>query len=277
MDACARRESESPESIGRLSPSRSAHSRSALPTAQARPRAAEIVSRLESQASSKNVEGMARFGIRPKSRILGISIWELRRIAKELGKDHALAQELWRSGIHEARILASFIDDPRLVTEQQLDRWVEDFDTWDITDQVVELVAKTPFASRKVREWAGRDEEFVKRAAFALIAELSLKSVKLANSEYERFFPLIKRAATDDRNFVKKAVNWALRQVGKRNEVLRKSAIRTAEEIAELDSRSARWIASDALRELRRTPNAAPPSAAVAKARQRSAPAATSV
>lgn len=197
-----------------------------------------------------NVAGMARFGIRPRSRVLGISIWELRKIAKGTGRNHRLAQGLWKSGIHEARFLASFVEDPEKVTEAQLERWVRAFDSWDIVDQVGELIARTRYARRKIREWSTREEEFAKRTAFTLIAELAWHDTQMPDQEFERFFPLITRAAVDERNFVKKAVNWALRNIGKRNRALNARAIRVAKEIQKLDSKAARWIASDTLREL---------------------------
>lgn len=182
--------------------------------------------------------------------MLGISIWEIRKIAKETGRSHRLAGELWRSGIHEARILAGFVEEPEKVTEQQLERWVKSFDSWDVVDQVSELFVKTPFARKKIREWSMRDEEFVKRTAFTLIAELAWHDKGMSDSEFERFFPVIKRGAVDERNFVKKAVNWALRNIGKRNRTLNARAIQVAKEIQRMDSRAARWIAADALREL---------------------------
>lgn len=197
-----------------------------------------------------NMAGMARFGIRPRSRVLGISIWELRKIAKETGRNHRLAQGLWKSGIHEARILASFVEEPEKVTEAQLERWVRAFDSWDIVDQVGGLIARTRYARRKIREWSTREEEFTKRTAFTLIAELAWHDTQMPDQEFERFFPLITRAAVDERNFVKKAVNWALRNIGKRNRALNARAIRVAKEIQKLDSKAARWIASDTLREL---------------------------
>lgn len=210
----------------------------------------EVLARLTWMGSPANVAGMARFGITPKSRILGISIWELGKLKKEIGSDHKLAQELWASGIHEARILASFIEDPAQVTERQLDRWVKDIDSWDIVDQVSALIAHTPFVMKKIRQWSKRDGEFVKRAAFSLIAELAWWDTRLTDADFEPFFPMIKAAATDDRNFVRKAVNWALRNIGKRNRALNRRAIAVAKEIGKLDARAARWIAADALREL---------------------------
>ena len=200
-------------------------------------------------ASPKNVAGMARFGINP-NKTLGISIYELRPLAKKIGKNHALAQKLWGSGIHEARILASYIDEPEKVTEAQLERWVSDFDSWDIVDQVSELIANTPHVIKKIKAWSKRKEEFVKRTAFALIAEIAWHDKTLSDKDFEQFFSLIKKAATDERNFVKKAVNWALRNIGKRNRALNKRAIGIAREIQKIDNKAARWIAADALREL---------------------------
>lgn len=209
----------------------------------------EVLTRLKALANADNVAGMARFGISSKN-TLGISIYDLRRMARELGKDHTLALKLWDSGIHEARILASFVDEPDKVTEAQLEQWVKDFDSWDVVDQVSELISKTPYVVKKIRQWSKRKEEFVKRTAFSLIAEIAWHDKKMADREFEPFFPIIKGAAIDERNFVKKAVNWALRNIGKRNKALNKRAIEVAREIQKLDSKSARWIAADALREL---------------------------
>jgi 3-methyladenine DNA glycosylase AlkD len=226
-------------------------------------RAGEIIERLESMGDPANVAGMARFGIRPKTRVLGISVVALRKLARELGRDHALAGALWRSGIHEARLLATMVDDPAQITEAQADRWVRSLDSWDVCDQLcANLLDRTPFAASKAMEWSTREREFEKRAAFALMAALAVHSKTMRDREFERFLPVIRRESTDDRNFVKKAVNWALRQIGKRNDALRRKAIATAERIATLDSRAARWIASDALRELRATRPAARPPAA---------------
>jgi 3-methyladenine DNA glycosylase AlkD len=180
---------------------------------------------------------------------------DLRRIAKEIGRDHPLAQQLWESGVHEARILAVLIDDCRLVTEQQAERWLKDIDSWDICDACsYHLFDKTPLAYRKAMEWSRRKEEFVKRAAFAMMAALAVHDKEARDAKFLKFMPPIRRESTDERNFVKKAVNWALRQIGKRNAALNKAAIKTAQEILEIDSPSARWIAADALRELKSEP-----------------------
>lgn len=212
--------------------------------------AREVIAELESLSSPENAAGMSRYGINT-TKSFGISIYTLRDIAKRIGTDHALALELWDSGLHDARNLASMVDDPLLVTEEQMDRWVADFDSWDVCDQVTSnLFDKTPFAYKKVYEWAQRDEEFVKRAAFATIAALAVQDKHASDAQLEPFFDLILGASDDDRNFVKKAVNWALRNLGKRNLDLNRRAVETALRIKELDCRSARWIASDALREL---------------------------
>jgi len=211
----------------------------------------EIIKTLKSHSNPKNVAGMARFGINSKN-TLGVSIPVLRKIAKENGKNHTLAGELWASGIHEARILASYVEEPKSVTEKQMDDWVADFDSWDVCDQVCSsLFDKTPFAHRKAAEWSRRNEEFIKRAGFAMMACLAVHDKQAADSAFMKFLPIIKRGSVDERNFVRKAVNWALRQIGKRNKRLNAAAIKAAKEIAKIDSKSAKWIAKDALRELK--------------------------
>lgn len=213
-------------------------------------RANEVIERLRALANPANVAGMARFGINAAN-AYGISAPVLHRIAKEIGKDHRLAQELWVTGVHEARKLAPLIDVPKLVTEEQMERWASDFDSWDICDDCCgNLFDKTPFAYEKAVEWSSRDEEFVKRAAFALMSYLAVHDKKAPDDRFHEFLPLIKRESTDERNFVRKAVNWALRQIGKRNKRLNEAAVETAHEIRATNTRSGRWIASDALREL---------------------------
>jgi 3-methyladenine DNA glycosylase AlkD len=210
----------------------------------------EVIQRLKSLSDPEAVKGMARFGINPEN-TYGVSIPNLRRIAKEAGKDHALAQKLWASGIHEAKILASMVDEPKAVTEEQLEAWVRDFDSWDVCDQVcMNLFDRVPLAWQKVGDWSQREEEFVKRAAYTLIACLAWHDKEAGDEKFVALLPVIVKGATDERNFVKKAVNWALRHIGKRNPNLNKVAIKTAEEIQKIDSRAARWIAADALREL---------------------------
>lgn len=210
----------------------------------------EILRKLKSLSDPKAVEGMARFGINPK-KTYGVSVPSLRAMAKEIGRNHVLAQQLWSSGIHEARILAGMIDIPDMVTEEQMESWVKDFDSWDVCDQCCSnLFDKTGFAFKKAVEWSSRNEEFVKRAGFVLMAALAVHDKKAKDEEFLKFLPMIKRESVDDRNFVRKAVNWALRQIGKRSIDLNEEAIKTAKEIQRLDSKSARWIAADALREL---------------------------
>ena len=209
-----------------------------------------LMDELRRRSSPKAVAGMSRFGIQT-SMALGVSIPQLRDVAKEVGTNHDLAQELWKTRIHEARILASMIDDPTKVSEDQTEEWAADFDSWDVVDGCCgNLFDKTEFAERKAREWSLRKEEFVKRAGFVLMAELAVHDKEASNKTFLDFLPLIVREASDERNFVKKAVNWALRQIGKRNEVLNAAAIKTCSKIRDLDSRSAKWVASDALREL---------------------------
>jgi 3-methyladenine DNA glycosylase AlkD len=210
----------------------------------------EVIRKLKRLRDPRAIEGMARFGIVGTGR-LGISIPELRRMARRIGTDHGLALKLWRSGIPDARILAALVDDPSRVTERQMERWVKDFDSWDVCDQVCSnLFDRTSLAKTKAVEWSGREAEFVKRAGFVLMAAMAVHDKQSADSVFRRFFPIIKREATDGRNFVKKAVNWALRQIGKRNITLNREAIKLAGEIKKIDSKAARWIASDALREL---------------------------
>jgi len=214
----------------------------------------QVLKRLKSLGDPRNVEGMARYGIRSVN-ALGVSAPKLRALAKEIGRDHRLAAELWRTGILDARGLAALIDDPAQVTVRQMERWVKDFDSWAVCDAACGcLFDKTPYAWDKAVEWAGRQEEYVKRAGFVLMATLAVHDKKAPDDRFEAFLPLIVRYATDERNFVRKAVNWALRQIGKRSRYLNGVAIRTAQEIRRIDSRAARWIASDALRELTSEP-----------------------
>jgi 3-methyladenine DNA glycosylase AlkD len=203
-------------------------------------------------ANPADLDGMARFGIQTSNSLGGIAMPRLQKLAKEIGKDHQLAGQLWASGIREARLLACMVADPKATTREQMERWVADFDSWDVCDTCCGyLFDRTSVAYSKALEWSSREEEFVKRAGFALTAFLVVHDKKAPDEKFMQFLPVIKREATDDRNFVKKAVNWALRQIGKRNMRLNLAAIETAQEIREIDSRSARWIAADALRELK--------------------------
>lgn len=211
----------------------------------------ETTKLLNSFANPKNLEGMARFGINTTN-TLGLSMVIIRQIAKDIKKDHQLALDLWETGIHEAKILAGLIDDWKFVTEEQMEHWVAGFDSWDVCDQVVmNLFDKTPFAHGKAFEWAEREQEFVRRAGFALMASMAVHLKKAKDEYFEPIFEVIIKHSTDERNFVRKAVNWALRQIGKRNRELNKRAIETAEIIStNINSKSARWIAADALKEL---------------------------
>jgi 3-methyladenine DNA glycosylase AlkD len=210
----------------------------------------EVIQKLHALANPENVKGMARYGISQKNN-LGISIYHLRPLAKEIGQNHVLALNLWASQIHDARLLACFIDDPEKVTTDQMDSWAEDFDSWDICDQAcTSLFDLSPLAYDKVFQWVDHEKEFVKRAAFSLIAGLTVHDKNGSDQIFEQFFPLLIKHSGDNRNYVKKAVNWALRNIGKRNLSLNKSAIKTAKEIQKMNSSSARWIASDAIREL---------------------------
>ena len=211
----------------------------------------QILKRLEAKRNDKSVEGMKKFGIVTKN-VYGVSVPELRKIAREVGKSHKLALKLWEIDSRETRILASMVDEPNKVTEEQMENWAKDFDNWEICDQVCQnLFVYSKYAIKKAIEWSEREEEFVKRAGFTLMAVLAVKDKKADNSLFEKFLPIIKREATDERNFVKKAVNWALRQIGKRNLELNKRALEIASEILQIDSKSAKWIARDAIRELK--------------------------
>jgi 3-methyladenine DNA glycosylase AlkD len=205
---------------------------------------------LESLSNPEAVAGMARFGINPE-RAYGVSIPQLRKLAKKAGLDSSLASELWASEIHEARILASMIHDPVDMTPDLMDAWVMDFNSWDLCDQCCNnLFRKAGCARAKAVEWSAGEEEFVKRAGFTLMACLAVHDKESPDSAFVELLGIISREANDNRNFVKKAVNWALRQIGKRNLNLNEHAIETAERISRMESKSARWIASNALLEL---------------------------
>ena len=210
----------------------------------------DALEKLKSQADPEAVAGMAKFGINP-DKTLGVGLPYIRALAKEIKRDHELALELWQTGIREARLLAGMIADPKQTDEALLENWVNDLNSWEIVDGTcMSLIEKTPFAWDKAMEWSRREEEFVKRAGFVMMARLAVSDKKANDSLFLKFLPVMKREANDERNFVKKAVNWALRQVGKRSRYLNEKALETAEEIKALDSKSARWIANDAIREL---------------------------
>lgn len=210
----------------------------------------DVVFRLKAMSNPANAAGMARYGINTEN-ILGVSMPLLRKLARDIGRNHSMALELWETGIHEALILASLIADPGQVGESQMEKWVNDFDSWDVCDQCCSnLFDKTPLAYAKAKEWIRRDKEFVKRAGFVLMAVLAVHDKKSPDEPFEHFLDLIVREANDERNFVKKAVNWALRQIGKRNTNLNRLAITAALKIRDTDTKCTRWIAGDALREL---------------------------
>ncbi len=210
----------------------------------------DVLDRLRSKAKPDQLEGMAKYGMVVEQR-LGVSIPDLRKMAKDIGKDHTLALELWKTGIAEAGILAAMVDDPDKLTEEQMEDWVKGINSWDVCDQIcMNLFEKSQLAWKKIADWSEREEEFVKRTAFSLIACLAWHDKKTSDEKFIELLPAVIRGATDERNFVKKSVNWALRNIGKRNLNLNKVAINTAKEIQRLDSKAARWVASDAIKEL---------------------------
>jgi len=210
----------------------------------------EVMDNLKSKSRPGGLEGMARYGMSIEKR-LGVPVPDMRKIAAEIGEDHNLALELWQTGTAEAQIVAGLIADAHQLTEEQMEDWVKDFDSWDVCDQVcMNLFDKSPLAWKKIIDWSGREEEFVKRAAFSLIACLAWHDKKSEDERFIGLLPVIENCADDERNYVKKAVNWALRHIGKRNLNLNKAAIECAYRIKQINSRSARWIAADAIREL---------------------------
>jgi len=212
--------------------------------------AEDVLDKLQSKAKPEQLTGMAKYGITIEQR-LGVSVPDMRKLAKEIGKDHKLALDLWKTGIAEARIMAGMVGDPGKLTEEQMEDWVKDINSWDVCDQVcMNLFEKNQLAWKKIIDWSEREEEFVKRTAFSLIACLAWHDKKVSDEKFIELLPVIIRGATDERNFVKKAVNWALRNIGKRNLKLNEAAINAAKEIKQLDSKAARWIAADAIREL---------------------------
>jgi len=210
----------------------------------------EILAQLHTFADPSRLPGMARYGIATET-ALGITVTELRKLARAIGRDHDLAAALWGTGIHEARMLATMVEDPARVTETQLEAWVRDLSSWDLCDGLCgNLLDRTPFAFDKALAWSRRDEEFVKRAGFALMAWTAVHRKDVGDDRFEVFLPIIRAEASDERNYVKKAISWALRQIGKRSPGLNHAAIETATQIRGIDSRAARWVGSDALREL---------------------------
>jgi len=217
---------------------------------RAHPSVRAVLGELRAQRNPRNVEGMARYGINPRG-TLGVPMPRLRTMGRSMGKDHSLALALWRSGIHEARILASLVDDPARVTNRQRDAWAGQFDSWDVCDQVCQnLFEDIPTAYDKALQWSRSEKDFVKRAGFVLMARLAVSDRFAPDSKFGAFLPAIVRGSVDDRTYVRKAVNWALRQIGKRNPALHVAALRCSRELAGRTSPSARWIGRDALREL---------------------------
>ncbi len=210
----------------------------------------EVIIELEALSTPEHFAKLSYFGIKD-DKALGVKIPLIRQLAKRIGKNHELALELWKTEIHEARLLATMIEKPEMVSENQFDSWVQDFNSWDICDQCCGLLVRTPFVLSKIEAYSEAKEEFVKRTAFVLICALVIYNKKAKNELFYPFFGLIEREAWDDRNFVRKAVNWALRQIGKRNEALRLKAIECAERILNQGAKSVRWIATDALRQLK--------------------------
>ncbi|MGQ9782070.1 MAG: DNA alkylation repair protein [Nitrososphaeria archaeon] len=211
----------------------------------------EIFKRFKALSNEETLKGMERYAIKT-SNAYGVPNPELRKMAKEVGRNHLLAERLWTSGMHEARILATMIEDPQEVTEEQMEKWVKEIDSWDICDSCCgNLFDRTVFAYSKAEQWSSREEELVKRAGFVLMANLVIHDKKAKDEVFVKFLKIIEREASDERNFVKKAINWALRQIGKRNVNLNLKAIEACEEIRKSNSKSARWIAAEALRELK--------------------------
>ena len=215
-----------------------------------KPSYSEIIAEIKSQRDPDAITGMARYGISAEGNY-GVCTPALFDIARRVGTDHKLAQRLWSSGIREARIVAFLIDDPKLVTEEQMDSWVKDFRSWDICDGCcLHLFGDTAPARKKATQWSKSKNEFVKRAGYVMMAVVASHDKKSGDESFLAFFPLIIKGAADERNYVKKAVNWALRGIGKRNLRLNREAISVAKKIRKIDSKAARWIAADALREL---------------------------
>jgi 3-methyladenine DNA glycosylase AlkD len=205
---------------------------------------------LKAKGRKATRDGMARYNI-PSDRAFGVAMREIQALAKQMGKRHAVALELWTSGWYEARLLAAYVDEPDRVTAAQMDRWCRDFDNWGVCDTVCfALFDRTPHAWRKVEQWAGRREEFVKRAAFALLWGLTVHDKQAGDAQFIAALKLVERAAPDDRHLVKKAVNMALRAVGKRNRALNDASVATAKRLAASAHAAAAWVGKDALREL---------------------------
>lgn len=262
----AKKKAASKSSAGKSAARKSATPKTTAPkasarTAPARPvaeRAAELVAKLKREGSAEVRAGMARYAI-PSDRAFGVSVGALQKLGKQLGRDHALAEALWETGWYEARTLAAFIDEPARVTPAQMDRWCRDFDNWAVCDTVCfHLFDRTPHAFAKIARWADREPEFEKRAAFALLASVAGHDKQASDAAFVECFGLIERGAEDPRNFVKKAVSWALRRIGTRGPALRREALALAAELAASESPAARWVGKDTLRDLGRPPKKSP-------------------
>jgi 3-methyladenine DNA glycosylase AlkD len=216
------------------------------------PRLDETLSRLREAARPDQLDALARFGQTGASR-LGLAVPTLRALARELGRDQALALALWDTGIPDAQMLAGMVAEPARLTLAQMDHWVAGMGAWDVCDQAcVNAFVKSPLAWDAIPRWAAREAEFEKRAGFALLAVAAVHQKTRPDADFLARLPLIEAAAGDDRNFVKKAVNWALRQIGKRSPALREPALTLAQTLCERQERSARWIGTDARRELKK-------------------------
>jgi 3-methyladenine DNA glycosylase AlkD len=214
------------------------------------PRVDDVLATLERRGSKRDRDGMARYGIiAPKA--FGVSVATIRQLAKSLGRDHDLAEALWRTGWYEARMMTAFVAEPARVTPAQMDRWARDFDNWAICDTMCfHLFDRAPHAWAKVEQWSGKRDEFVKRAAFALLASIALHDKREGDDRFLKALPLVERAASDERNFVKKGVSWALRGIGRRNQRLEAAALDLARRLAASDAPAARWVGKDAVRDL---------------------------
>ena len=212
----------------------------------------QIISELKKYSKKENIEGMKRFGIRPNNKLLGVNIPIVRKMGKKVGHNHVLALELWQSGIHEARILASIIDEPELVTAQQLEQWAGDIKSWDICDQACSnLFCRTKVARKRMSAMIRDDREFVRRVGFVVLTALAVHDKAMADSEFAKFFSYFKKYSTDERVYVKKAISWAMREIGKRrSRQMHQKIMALAEELKQKPSKSAKWIASDVIREL---------------------------
>lgn len=214
--------------------------------------ATEVVAMLKRMGSKKVRDGMARYAI-PSDRAFGVAVGKIRDLGKRLGRDHELAAELWKEEWYEARMLCAFIDDPAKVTTAQMDRWCRDFDSWAICDTICfHLFDRTPHAFKKITQWSREKGEFQRRAAFALLASVALHDKKAEDGPFVKCLPLIERAASDERNFVKKGVSWALRGVGQRNRMLHEASMELAERLAESTNATARWVGKDVLKDITR-------------------------